>query len=261
VTKRFKYHILYLIIGEKKMKHDVGSSYYVDNKPKLMKQFRKALNFTRDILNQYYEEEKTENLISEIKIEVDNLLPELPYIGGKKNGLTSNLVASAYSLAVIKVLERIGQSERDIGKILYEMSESYFKSKSRFLKWLYPRIIFSKFIFKRGKKKTEKSQLKKYPEDWVFEIVKGDGTNFDVGITYTECGICKFYEKMDALQYVPYLCLSDYAMAREFRIGLIRTQTIGNGAQSCDFRFKKNYETPSGWSPENMEEFRMNKVD
>jgi hypothetical protein len=243
------------------MKHDVDPNYYVDNKPKLMKQFRKALNFTRDILKQYYEEEKTENLISEIKIEIDNLLPELPYIGGKKNGLTFNLVASAYALAAIKVLERIGQSERDIGKILYEMNESYYKSKSRFLKWLYPRIISSKFIFKRGKKKTEKSQLKKYPEDWVFEIVKGDGINFDVGINYTECGICKFYEKMGAKKYVPYLCLTDYAMARVFGMGLIRTQTIGNGAQSCDFRFKKNYQTPSGWPPDNLEEFRTKKVD
>ena len=243
------------------MTPDVDSNYYVDNKPKLMKQFRKAINFTRDILNQYYEEEKAENLIFDIKIEVDNLLPVIPYIGGKKNGLTFNLVASAYSLAVIKVLERIGRSERDIGKILYEMSESYFKSKSRFLKWVYPRIIFSKFIFKRGKKKTEKSQLKKYPEDWVFEIVKGDGTNFDVGINYTECGICKFYEKMGAKKYVPYLCLSDYSMARVFGIGLIRTQTLGNGAQSCDFRFKKNYETPSGWPPENMEEFKGNKTN
>jgi len=243
------------------MKLDVDSNYYINNKPKLMKQFRKAINFTREILNQYYEEEKTENLIFDIKIEVDNLLPVIPYIGGKKKGLTFNLLASAYNLAVIEVLERIGQSERDIGKILYEMSESYYKSKSRFLKWLYRRLIFSKFIFNRGKKKTAKSQLKKYPEDWVFEIVKGDGINFNVGITYTECGICKFYEKMDALQYVPYLCLNDYAMAREFGIGLIRTQTIGNGAPICDFRFKRNYETTSGWPPENKEEFKRNKTN
>lgn len=243
------------------MSSDIDSSYYVDNKPKLMKQFGKAIILTESVLKQYYGEEKTENLISDIKTEFDNLLPEIPYIGGKKNGLTFNLVGSAYGLATIKVLERKGQSERDIGKILYEMNESFYKSKSPFLKWLYPRIIFSKFIFKRGKKKTEKSQLKKYPEDWVFEMVKGDGVNFDVGINYTECGICKFYEKMGAKKYVPYLCLTDYAMARVFGIGLIRTQTLGNGAPVCDFRFKKNYKTPSGWPPDSLEEFRMKKVD
>lgn len=243
------------------MSSDIDSSYYIDNKPKLMKQFRKAIILTESVLKQYYGKVKTENLISDIKTEFDNLLPEIPYVGGKKNGLTFNLVASAYALAAIKVLERIGQSERDIGKMLYEMNELYYKSKSTFLKWLYPRIIFSKFIFKRGKKKTEKSQLKKYPEDWVFEMVKGDGVNFDVGINYTECGICKFYEKMGAKKYVPYLCLTDYAMARVFGIGLIRTQTIGNGAPICDFRFKKNFETPSGWPPDNLEEFRMKKVD
>ena len=243
------------------MSSDIDSSYYIDNKPKLMKQFRKAIILTESVLKQYYGKVKTENLISDIKTEFDNLLPEIPYVGGKKNGLTFNLVASAYALAAIKVLERIGLSERDIGKMLYEMNELYFKSQSSILKWLYRRIMFSKFIFNRGKKKAEKSQVKKYPGDWVFEIVKGDGINFDVGITYTECGICKFYEKMGVMKYVPYLCLTDYAMAREFGNGLIRTQTIGNGAPVCDFRFKKNYKTPSGWPPDSLKEFRMKKVD
>ena len=243
------------------MSSDIDASYYIDNKPKLMKQFKKVIDFTRIILQKYCEGEKIENLINEIKTKFENLLLDIPYIGGKKNGLTFNLVASAYALAAIKVLERIGLSERDIGKMLYEMNELYFKSQSSILKWLFRRIMFSKFIFNRGKKKAEKSQLKKYPGDWVFEIVKGDGINFDGGITYTECAICKFYEKMGAMKYVPYICLADYAMARAFGNGLIRTQTIGNGAPVCDFRFKKNYETPSGWPPDRLEEFRTKKVD
>lgn len=243
------------------MSSNIDSSYYIDNNPKLMKQFKKAIDFTRIILQKYYEGVKTENLINEIKTEFENLLLDMPYIGGKKNRLTFNLLGSAYSLATIKVLERIGLSERDIGKFLYEFYELKFKSHSSIVKWLFRRIMFSKFFFNRGRKEAEKSQLKKYPGNWVFEIIKGDGINFDCGITYTECAICKFYEKMGAMKYVPYICLADYAMARAFGNGLIRTQTIGNRAPVCDFRFKKNYETPSGWPPDSLEEFRMKKIN
>ncbi|MGD8782753.1 MAG: hypothetical protein PVH88_27830 [Ignavibacteria bacterium] len=40
-------------------------------------------------------------------------------------------------------------------------------------------------------------------------------------------------------------------------MGFSRTQTIGNGAPICDFRFKKNVQTADGWPPENLPEWKV----
>ncbi|MCF2138187.1 MAG: L-2-amino-thiazoline-4-carboxylic acid hydrolase [Candidatus Thorarchaeota archaeon] len=57
-------------------------------------------------------------------------------------------------------------------------------------------------------------------------------------------------------KYVPYVCLADYALARSVGFGMIRTQTISNGAPKCDFRFRKDFITPSGFPPDSLEEFK-----
>ena len=233
--------------------------YYIKNKLKLMEQFDKMLKQITPVLTENFEADKTEKLTREVRKEIELFLPQIPYIGGKKNKLTFNLVGSVYILALIKVLKEEGLKERDIGKLVYEMNEKYVKSQSHFLKWLYPKLVFSKFMMKKAKKSAEESQLKKYEGDWVKEFVKGNGDDFDYGITYTECGIFKFYKKMGYEQYIPYLCLTDYAMFREFGIGMKRTQTIGNGAPICDFRFKKGEQTQLGWPPEEIEEFKLNE--
>ncbi len=48
-------------------------------------------------------------------------------------------------------------------------------------------------------------------------------------------------------------------MYKSLGVGFIRTQTIGNGDPICDFRFKKNIETISGWPPEELEEWKISK--
>ena len=56
--------------------------------------------------------------------------------------------------------------------------------------------------------------------------------------------------------YVPYLCLTDYAKYKALNIQLERTKTIGNGESICDFRFCKNGSPVEGWPPINVKEFK-----
>ena len=189
------------------------------------------------------------------------ILPEIPYIGGKKNGLTFNLVGSAFILALIRFLEGLDFTSREIGKICYKISEHYYNSSPKILKYLTRRLMNSKYAIKKAKKKSAILQLKKYPENWVSEFIEGDGIDFDLGINYTECGICKFYQKQRAEKYLPYLCLLDYATFRAFGIGMKRTKTLGNGSDMCNFRFSKKFKTPQGWPPDDLEEFNLIKTN
>jgi hypothetical protein len=83
------------------------------------------------------------------------------------------------------------------------------------------------------------SQERVYPADWVFRFVEGDGEAFDWGIDYTECGIVKFFRAQGAGELAPYMCLADYPVSEALGTGLIRNTTIAEGAERCDFRFKR----------------------
>ena len=40
-------------------------------------------------------------------------------------------------------------------------------------------------------------------------------------------------------EFAPYVCLSDMALGKALGWGLIRTETLADGCDKCDFRFKK----------------------
>ncbi len=238
------------------MTTDADKHCYVNIKPKLMKDFDKMLKFTRQVLGQHFDKPQIDKLLDESRREYAALIPQLPYIGGKKNSGTANLVGGAWSLAIIWTLERAGLTTRAIGKVIYESMELFFESRPCFVRWLMGKLMISKFFVKKKKKQIKDAPFRHYPGGWVGEFVESDGENFDLGLDYIECGICKFYKEQEAEKYIPYLCLGDYPMFRSLGIGFTRTQTIGNGAPLCDFRFKKGGTTPRGWPPDNLEEFK-----
>jgi hypothetical protein len=49
----------------------------------------------------------------------------------------------------------------------------------------------------------------------------------------------KFLQQQGAPELGPYLCAADLVYSEMLDWGLIRTQTLAEGADKCDFRFKK----------------------
>ena len=79
--------------------------------------------------------------------------------------------------------------------------------------------------------------------DFVFTFVEGDGRELDYGTDIIECGIIKFFRTQNAEELVPYICVLDFPMSRAFNRGLIRTMTLAEGADKCNFRYKKDRKT------------------
>jgi hypothetical protein len=71
----------------------------------------------------------------------------------------------------------------------------------------------------------------------------GDGKEFDWGVDYVACGHYNFLKAQGAEEFAPYVCLSDIPLGDALGWGLIRRQTIADGCETCDFRFKKGSET------------------
>lgn len=83
-----------------------------------------------------------------------------------------------------------------------------------------------------------RSHLREYENDWVVDVLpKND--DYDLGYNYFECGICKLCKDEGCLEIAKYLCRLDYILADMMGLKLVRTQTIAEGAQYCDFRYSK----------------------
>lgn len=76
----------------------------------------------------------------------------------------------------------------------------------------------------------------------MFHFVEGKGQDFDFGLDCEECGVLKFFGAQGAKEFTPYVCLFDYVQSRLAGTGLVRTMTLAQGAEKCDFRFHIEHE-------------------
>lgn len=225
-------------------------NYYTSQKLKLLKDFDKIAIHLRSALLVSNEPNLAETIIKETREEFEWLIPELPYIGGKKNRLTTALIEASYCLALYMVFKRQKRTAEEAGKVVYDLVrvrlESYPIVVVRLMGW----YMSSSFMRNKQKAQCEESQKRLYPGDWLKIFVEGDGKDFDYGIDYTECGICKLFRKHDAEEFIPYLCFTDFPVSRALGTGLTRETAIGEGYEKCEFRFKKGREVAQDkWPP------------
>jgi hypothetical protein len=197
-----------------------------------------------------YGEEFAATVAAETDRELERLIPEIPYIGGDENRLTENLNQTALALALHRAMTAHGKSAEETGSVLYRTVESMVGSYPRFFTRALGFLGLAPFEPGKIREAALESQKRLYPGDWVLHFVEGDGEAFDWGMDYTECGIVKFLRSQGADDLAPYLCLADFPISAAFGLGLERTTTLAEGAERCDFRFKRGRETPRGWPPE-----------
>jgi L-2-amino-thiazoline-4-carboxylic acid hydrolase len=205
-------------------------------------EFDHVVKQVKPVLFNYYSL-NADTIIQESRLEFEQLIPRLPYIGGNRNPLTWNLLASAWYLTFYKVLRRRGETPEAIAKLMVETFEFYLNKTPKPLLKLMGWWKFTPFAKNRLKNRAAQSQQRHYPNDFVFFFVEGDGKNFDWGVDYTECAICKLYKQEGAENFARYLCPLDVAMSERMGLGLERTQTLAEGAGYCDFRFKRGRAT------------------
>ena len=208
---------------------------------------------TEKVLAARFGKRRASSLMKGIRQEYGALAPEMPYIGGEENMFTEWLTYGVYYLAVYRVLKAERHSVEEAGKVIFDT----FQDMADYPKWLL-RLVgslkYNKQYLGQLKEATAKTQERRYTGDWVARFIEGDGEGFDYGIDITECGICKLYRAQGADELTPYLCLSDYVVSNAFDRGLVRYKTLAEGAEVCDFRYKKGRATfvnplREGWPP------------
>jgi hypothetical protein len=238
-----------------RVNHSQVDDYYVSRKPELLKSYDKGTKPLGKILASRFDDKHTNTILVESRQEFEAIIPQIPYIGGDENFNTKNLIMASSCLAIYRVLKDHGKTAEEVGKIIYEMTEALV-DYPKFILHLIGRLKYGKGYEKRLKEWAAESQKRQYPEDWVGTFIEGDRREFDYGIDMTECGILKFFQAQGAGEIVPYICVSmDGIFSKAFNRGLVRTMTLAQGYDRCDFRYKRGRETlllplKDGWPPQ-----------
>ena len=74
----------------------------------------------------------------------------------------------------------------------------------------------------------------------VLNYIDGAGKDFDHCTQFTQCAKVKFLTNQNAKEFAPYVCLVDKLIAHSYGMGLVRTMTIADGYDECDFKLTNN---------------------
>jgi hypothetical protein len=223
-----------------------GKEYYLSRKLEILTQFDVHARAWRPFLATSYGDEFAEAVLKDAREQYEALIPEIPYIGGDENPMTRHLIRSTTSLALYKAMKARGKTAEETGKIIYD---AVVKRASHLKPW--PLKISPEDVRKR-REQAERSQERRYPGDWVWEYVEGDGVEFDYGYDFLECATQKFYHAQGADEFLPFFCFLDFPINEAYSKGLwgfTRTMTLAEGYEKCDFRFKKGGKTEHKWPP------------
>ena len=207
-------------------------------KSRLLRNLGKSIESVKPLLVSRFGPEQANKMITEAHRDYEDLIPQLPYLGDWNPFIIFVLPTSWY-LAAYRTLQRYGVTLEEAGQLIYKMGEANLRAIPPFGHRLVRHVWFNRLLRNRIKKRAAVSQLRKHPADFVFSYIEGDAGGFDYGIDYTECANCKFLKAQGAMELAPYACAIDKAASEILGWGLTRTMTLAEGAEKCDFRFKK----------------------
>jgi hypothetical protein len=196
--------------------------------------------FNRAIASHYPNEAVT--MMSQLEEQFKIIYPDVKFASTSKNPIDRRLTFCAYFLALIKVLDKRGESFEKIRSISLAVVTEYVRPKNKlqqFLKKLPPKLIGSSLAKKALQIFAKKVSTKGHPDGFVAQIIfdKEETFGLGYGVDIHECGICKLFNKHHYEKYASILCEVDEVTSNLAGLKLIRNGTIANGAQKCDFRY------------------------
>lgn len=187
---------------------------------------------------------QAETLVAELDARYAILKEEVAFAKKSANPVDRRLDFTACFLALVQVLEKQGEPFEEIREICLEITHEYVRPKNAVQAWLKRlpvKIIGSplgSLLTNFMKKKTEKLG---HPDGFRTKMVTDPAQTFGLGygMDILECGICKQFQKHGMQRYATILCEVDKLTSALAGLEMVRSSTIANGAEKCDFRWRK----------------------
>jgi hypothetical protein len=224
------------------MRETEGLGYYTPRSAKLLKDFDRTAILIKDFTLDMYGSDLADELYRDARKEYEGIIPQIPYIeGAQARALNSFLLITAQEVAVYKAMKKYGKTLEETWEVCHEAIKLRMKKFPKWKAWFLRKMMYSNFFRKRIKKRAENNEHLKFGD---FEVAYhiGDGKEFDYGVDYLKCGNYNLAIALGAEEFAPYVCMSDIPLGDAIGWGLTRTQTLADGCEYCDFRFKKESE-------------------
>ncbi|MBE3037432.1 MAG: NUDIX domain-containing protein [Chloroflexi bacterium] len=218
------------------------STYSLLHQDELLKAFETDAVYWSQVIAGQWGADFSIRVVSAARLRFAALVPQVPYIGGDGNHLTGELLRAARCLALYQAMQAGGKSAAETGKVLHEAIAVYPWPTSP------PAELLSEAqLMERRLARAERSQQHRYPADWVYEFVTGDGQAFDYGYNFSQCAAQLFFHAQGADEFLPFFCWLDFAFSRVQGNGLERSMTLDEGYALCNPRFKRGRQTEHAW--------------
>lgn len=230
------------MMGGLEMKTMNKQGYYTSRSAKLLRDFDKTASLMEDYLVDRYGSDLAAKLYTETRQEYERIIPQIPYIEGvQAKPLNSFLLITAQEVAVYKAMKKHGKTPGEAWEVCHEGIKLRMEKFSKVKIWMLKKLMYSNFALNRIRKRAENNEHVKFGD---FELAYhiGDGKEFDFGVDYLKCGNYNLVKALGAKEFAPHVCMSDIPLGDAIDWGLTRTQTLADGCETCDFRFKKGSE-------------------
>ena len=157
--------------------------YYVGKKRYCMSFFKRAVRNGKKAILSKYDSEKGNRILDMVKIEFENLLPHIPYVG-EIDILRKQMLLTVIFLAFYRVLKDEEKIE-DIWILCNNFNRETLMSMPGLIRKSLKRSTFSKRMKNRFKNLAEDHKTKNLADQW--DYVEGDGETFDYGINMKKC--------------------------------------------------------------------------
>jgi len=207
------------------------SDYYTRKSARLLRQFdRHFVRATRRLAHHHGEELAAE-LTAETRRRFEQIIPELPYIGGSANYFTPVMVINGWLVSLHRAMAERGLSAEDTARVAFEATDDFFSSKPQWLLRLFGRLAFTGPVRRAFERQASRSQQRRYPGDFVYEI-EAD-SHGHLAMVFSECAINKFYTDQGVEELAPWCNFFDVSYSRLMGMGLDANTTIGQGCDHC----------------------------
>jgi hypothetical protein len=217
--------------------------HYLKHKKTLLNEFDHQASLIDSSLVEQYGREFASRLKTDAHQEYEKLIPEIPFIPGiRGRPLNTFLLVTAQELAVYKAMKKHGKPANEAWELCHTAIRLITAEIPKWKRWLLKKLMFSPLVKAIVKKRAEK-QEKAFLGDFEIEYLIGNGNDFDFGVNYHQCSNLNFAKKHGGEEFAPYICMSDIALSDALGWGLTRSQTLADGCDHCDFRFRKGEPT------------------
>lgn len=214
--------------------------YHAGQRSELLKDFDQTCTLMDESLRAKYGTARAQQMLGAVRAEYNMLLAEVPRIPGLRAGMLNQfLLITAQELAAYKALKKLDMPMQEIWQLCHQAIRLRAGMVPAWKRWLWKQCMFSKPVTRMMTRRATRKQIG-HLGDFEIEYVEADKQKFDLGVNYRGCGNYNFMTQHGGAEFAAYVCMSDIALSEAFGWGLVRTQTLADGCDHCDFRMTKN---------------------